>query len=100
VAQDLFVMIGGKKNTFQIRMDILNFGNMINNKFGVSQRAMAPQLLNFVSRDAVTNVPTYRLATQRLTDGSTILARDSYQFNSSVFDVWSAQLGIRYIFGR
>jgi hypothetical protein len=56
--------------------------------------------LNFVSRDAVTNVPTFRLATQRLTDGSTILARDSYQFNSSVFDVWSAQLGIRYIFGK
>ena len=100
VAQDLFVMIGGKKNAFQIRMDILNFGNMINNKFGTSQRATAPQLLNFVSRDAITNVPTYRLATQRLTDGSTILARDSYQFNSSVFDVWSAQLGIRYIFGR
>jgi len=100
VAQDLFVMIGGKRNAFQIRMDIMNFGNMINNKFGVSQRSTAPQILNFVSRDAVTNVPTFRLATQRLTDGSTILARDSYQYNSSVFDVWSAQLGIRYIFGR
>jgi hypothetical protein len=80
-------------------MDILNFTNMLNNDWGVSQRATAPQLLNFVSRD-VNNVPTYRLATQRLTDGSTILARDSYQYNSSVFDVWSAQLGIRYIFGR
>jgi hypothetical protein len=100
VAQDVFVKIGGKRNAFQIRMDILNFGNMVSDKFGVSQRATAPQLLNFVSRDAVTNVPTFRLATQRLTDGSTILARDSYQYNSSVFDVWSAQLGIRYIFGR
>ncbi len=100
VAQDVFVKIGGKRNSFQIRMDILNFTNMLNNNWGVSQRATAPQLLNFVSRDAVTNVPTYRLATQRLTDGSTILARDSYQYNSSVFDVWSAQLGIRYIFGR
>ena len=100
VAQDVFVKIGGKRNSFQIRMDILNFTNMLNNDWGVSQRATAPQLLNFVSRDAVTNVPTYRLATQRLTDGSTILARDSYQYNSSVFDVWSAQLGIRYIFGR
>jgi hypothetical protein len=99
VAQDVYVKIGGKKNSFQIRMDILNFTNMLNNDWGVSQRATAPQLLNFRSRDA-NHIPTYRLATQRLTDGSTILARDSYQYNSSVFDVWSAQLGIRYIFGR
>ena len=99
VAQDVFVKIGGKKNSFQIRTDILNFGNMVDNTFGVSQRATAPQLLNFVSRD-VNNIPTYRLQTQRLIDGSTVLARDSYQYNSSVFDVWSAQLGIRYTFGR
>jgi hypothetical protein len=99
VAQDIFVKIGGKKNAFQIRADILNFTNMIDKNWGVSQRATAPQILNFVSRDA-NNVPTYRLATQRLVDGSTILARDTYQFNSSVFDVWSAQLGIRYTFGR
>jgi hypothetical protein len=99
VAQDIFIKIGGKRNSFQIRADILNFGNMVDNTFGVSQRATAPQLLNFVSRD-VNNVPTYRLQTQRLVDGSTVLARDSHQYNSSVFDVWSAQLGIRYTFGR
>jgi hypothetical protein len=99
VAQDVFIKIGGKRNSFQIRADILNFGNLIDNQFGVSQRATAPQILNFVSRDA-NNVPSFRMATQRLTDGSTILARDTYQYNSSVFDVWSAQLGIRYTFGR
>jgi hypothetical protein len=98
IAQDVFVKIGGKRNAFQIRADILNFGNMLNNKWGVSQRATNPQLLNFVSRDA-NNVPTYRLATQRDASG-TYLIKDTYQYNSSVFDVWSAQLGIRYTFGR
>jgi hypothetical protein len=98
VTQDVFVKIGGKRNAFQIRADILNFGNMLNNRWGVSQRATNSQLLNFVSRDA-NNVPTYRLATQREATG-TFLIRDTYQFNSSVFDVWSAQLGIRYTFGR
>jgi len=98
VVQDIFVKVKGERNTFQIRFDILNFTNMLNNKWGVSQRATAPQLLNFVSRDA-NNVPTFRLATQRDATG-TFLARDTYQFNSSVFDVWTAQLGIRYIFGR
>jgi hypothetical protein len=98
IAQDVFVKIGGKRNSFQIRADILNFGNMVNNKWGVSQRATNPQLLNFVSRDA-SNIPTYRLATQRDASG-TYLIKDTYQFNSSVFDVWSAQLGIRYTFGK
>jgi hypothetical protein len=98
VAQDIFVKIGGKRNAFQIRMDILNFGNMINNKFGVSQRATNTQLLNFVSRDA-NNIPTYRLATQRDASG-TYLIKNTYQYNSSVFDVWTAQLGIRYTFGK
>ncbi len=98
VAQDVFVKIAGKRNAFQIRADILNFGNMLNNAWGVSQRATNSQLLNFVSRDA-SNVPTYRLATQRDASG-TYLIRDTYQYNSSVFDVWSAQLGIRYTFGR
>jgi hypothetical protein len=98
IAQDVFVKIGGKRNSFQIRADILNFGNMVNNKWGVSQRATNPQLLNFVSRDA-SNIPTYRLATQRDASG-TYLIKDTYQYNSSVFDVWSAQLGIRYTFGK
>ena len=99
VVQDVFVKIKGERNAFQIRFDILNFTNMLNNNWGVSQRATAPQLLNFVSRHPTTNEPIYRLATQRDATG-TYLAKDTYQFNSSVFDVWTAQLGIRYTFGR
>jgi hypothetical protein len=99
IAQDVFIKIGGEKNSFQIRFDILNFGNMLNNEWGVSQRATAPALLNFVSYNS-TGEPTYRLSTQTLADGSKILARDTYQRNSSVFDVWTAQLGIRYTFGK
>jgi hypothetical protein len=98
VAQDVFVNIKKKRNAFQVRFDILNFGNMLNNKWGVSQRATNPQLLSFVSRDAQ-GVPTYRLATQRDASG-TYLIKNTYQYNSSVFDVWTAQLGIRYTFGK
>ncbi len=98
VTQDVFVKIKGKRNAFQIRADILNFGNLLNNEWGVSQRATNTQLLNFVSRDA-SGVPTYRLATQRDATG-TYLIKDTYQYNSSVFDVWTAQLGVRYTFGK
>jgi len=99
VVQDIYVNVKGKKNTIQIRADILNLGNLLNNEWGVSQRATIPTILNYSSTNA-TGEPVYKLATQKLIDGSTILAKDTYQYNSSVFDVWSAQLGIRYIFGR
>jgi len=98
VAQDVFLKIKGERNAFQIRFDILNFTNMVNKNWGVSQRAAATQLLNFVSRDA-NNVPLYRLSTQRDATG-TYLAKTTRQFNSSVFDVWTAQLGLRYTFGK
>jgi hypothetical protein len=99
VVQDVFVKIKGERNAFQIRFDILNFTNMLNNNWGVSQRATAPQLLNFVSRHPTTNEPIFRLATQRDASG-TSLVKNTYQYNSSVFDVWTAQLGIRYTFGK
>lgn len=99
IIQDLIVDIKGEKNTFQIRADILNVGNMLNHKWGVSERATAPALLNYVSTNSA-GEPVYRMSTQKLVDGSTVLAKDTYQRNSSVFDVWTAQLGVRYIFGK
>ena len=98
VTQDLFVNVKGQRNTIQLRFDILNFGNMVDNKWGVSQRATNPTILTYNS--VVNNEPVYRLATQKFADGTTGLLRDTYSRNSSVFDVWTAQFGIRYIFGR
>ena len=98
VTQDFFVNVKGQRNTIQLRFDILNFGNMVDNKWGVSQRATNPTILTYNS--VFNNEPVYRLSTQKFADGTTGLLRDTYSRNSSVFDVWTAQFGIRYIFGR
>ena len=98
VVQDIYLNVKGKRNTLQIRADILNFGNLLNDEWGVSQRATNPSILAFQS--VVNNVPTYRLATEKFADGTTGLIKNTYSKNASVFDVWSAQLGIRYIFGK
>ena len=98
VVQDIYLNVKGKRNTLQIRADILNFGNLLNDEWGVSQRATNPQILAFQS--VVNNVPTYRLATEKFADGTTGLIKNTYSKNASVFDVWTAQLGIRYIFGK
>jgi hypothetical protein len=98
VVQDFYVNVKGERNTIQLRFDILNFGNMINDEWGVSQRFTNPAILTYSS--VVNNEPVYKFATQKLMDGSTVLLKDTYSRNSSVFDVWTAQFGIRYIFGR
>lgn len=96
VAQDVYIKIGGKKNSFQIRADILNFGNMINNAWGVGNVTTTANPLTLAGVDAE-GVPSYRLATQ-VEDGQTILLRDSFRKSITVDNVWQMQLGIRYTF--
>jgi hypothetical protein len=99
IVQEFFVKVKGKRNTLQFRADILNFANMLNDSWGVSQRVTNPQILAYSTVNSA-GVPVYKLATQKNLDGSTTLIGSTYQKNSSVFDVWQAQIGLRYIFGR
>jgi hypothetical protein len=98
VTQDLFVKIAGKNNNFQIRADILNFTNLLNKDWGVSQRVTNRNVLNY--RNTKADVPFYQLATQTDADGNRFLIKDTFQKNASVFDVWQAQISLRYIFGK
>lgn len=98
VTQDLFVKIGGKNNNFQVRADILNFTNLLNKDWGVSQRATNRNVLSY--RTTTANVPFYQLATQTDASGNRFLIKDTFQKNASVFDVWQAQITLRYIFGK
>ena len=97
VTQDISFKIGKKLQSFQVRADILNFGNLLNNEWGVSQRATLPRLLSY----RLTNVagePVYRFNTQTNTDGTSQLVKDRFSKNSSQFEVWQAQLTLRYSF--
>ncbi|WP_461141822.1 TonB-dependent receptor [Spirosoma pomorum] len=100
--QEFYVSVGakGKRNTIQLRADILNVGNLINNAWGVGYIATTFNPLNFVSVNSA-GVPSYRLATQQITENGqnrTILLRDSFTPNINVNAVWQGQLGLRYIF--
>ena len=54
--------IGGHKHTGQIRLDITNFGNLLNNNWGVGQRLINSQILTSPTADA-TGKLTYNLQT-------------------------------------
>ena len=99
--QEFYVNVKGKLNRLQFRADILNFGNMLNNAWGVGYSTTSgnfgtasPLTVASVSADGV---PTYRMAT-RVVDGSTQLLDKTFVKTISVGNAWQAQLGLRYIF--
>jgi hypothetical protein len=101
VVQEINVKVGDKKNTLQLRADILNFGNMLNNAWGVGNLLTSGSFgsaspLNFVSA-AADGTPTFRMNT-RVVDGKTILLDTPYVKSINIGNVWQAQLGVRYIF--
>lgn len=101
VMQEVYIKIGGKKNTFQFRADILNFGNMLNNEWGVGNQTTTgsfglAQPINIASV-AADGTPNFRMAT-RVVNGQTILLDTPFVKTINVNSVWQAQLGVRYIF--
>jgi hypothetical protein len=98
--QDFYIKLGKnqKPNTFRFRIDILNFGNLLNDEWGVASISTTAQPLNYRGRNA-SGVPIYRLATQSV-GGQTVLLKDSFVKSRTIDDVYQIQLGIRYIFGN
>ncbi|QHV97235.1 TonB-dependent receptor [Spirosoma endbachense] len=101
VIQEFYVAVGakGKRNTIQFRVDILNVGNLLNDKWGVGNLQTTFNPLSLASVNTTTGVPTYRLATQNI-NGQTVLLKDSFTKSASLNsgDVYQAQIGLRYIF--
>ncbi|MBL7013899.1 MAG: TonB-dependent receptor [Candidatus Marinimicrobia bacterium] len=74
---------------FQLSFDVLNFGNLINDGWGVrqvaDQSALAPLSVTEISEDGV---PTFDF------NG----AESTFINDASVFSRWQLQIGLRYIF--
>ena len=102
VTQDFIIKIAGKNNTFQFRADILNFTNLLNSNWGVSQRATNTNVLSVAQAPSSNNnfTPFYTLAFQTDEQGKRDLIKNTFQKQASTFDVWQAQFTIRYIFGK
>lgn len=93
VTQDLSRMVRGTRNSFQARLDILNFTNMINSNWGVSDRFVTNTPL--IPRGADANgALLYRLRNI----GSSLLPPQTYQRNAGLSDVYRMQLSFRYNF--
>ncbi len=99
VMQDIFKNIGGKRNAGQIRLDITNFGNLLNHDWGVSQRLVLPttaangaQILTNPAADAQGRA-SYRMAVV-----NNELVKSTFQTATALSDVYQFLLSFRYSF--
>jgi hypothetical protein len=92
LVQDVFKTLHGARHGGQIRLDITNFGNLLNSDWGVSQRIRQNQILTNAAVDAAGKL-TYRMALQ---NGD--LFTQPYQTNAGIADVYVMMLSFRYTF--
>lgn len=92
VQLELFRNIGKNRHTIQLRADLFNVGNLINPASGVSYSVNTVNPLTAAGVDA-NGVPTFRM-----TRVNNSINYATYRKGTSIFDVWTAQFGIRYIF--
>jgi len=90
ILQDLGFGGGGNRHTFQLSLDILNLGNLINSDWGV--------------REVADTAATAPLVLQRFnSEGAPVFqfpgtARRTYINDIGIISRWQIQLGIRYVF--
>jgi hypothetical protein len=99
ITQDIFRDLGGQRNGFQVRVDILNFGNLLNHDWGVMKRPVGTintnqqlQILTSPGVDAQGR-PNYRLA---LVNNE--LIRNTFQSSATTGDVYQFMVSLRYSF--
>jgi len=94
--QDIFYNVGGRRNTIQVSLDMLNVGNLINSKWGVRQELTGAQ--NLLRVESVTNgVPAFSMNTVS-ENGVNVLPTKALRDITNSLTTWSMQLGVRYIF--
>jgi hypothetical protein len=100
--QDVFHNIGGRRHSGQVRLDILNFGNLLNHNWGVGQTLVQSRILQNGSADAQGRL-SYTMATFTGPNGVQLLDH-SYQTTAGVGspttlpDVYVMMVSFRYTF--
>ncbi|HUQ87772.1 MAG TPA: carboxypeptidase regulatory-like domain-containing protein, partial [Vicinamibacterales bacterium] len=90
LTQDVFKNIKGKRNAGQFRIDIQNFGNLLNSNWGVGQRIIRNNILTSPAVDAQGRL-SYRMQVV-----NNQLVRTTFESTSGLADVYQFMLSFRY----
>jgi hypothetical protein len=92
ISQELGAMIGSKLSRAQVRIDVLNFTNLLNKNWGVGQRLVSNSPLTNPSVNGDGELQ-YRL---RAINGE--LMNKTFEKTAGTSDVFRLQIGLRYMF--
>ena len=100
-AQDLFTNIGGKRNSLQFTLDVMNFGNLLNSDWGTYKSINAPGILvptNITSNGGAVVVDGSVRPTFRLQSNGSAPVEKTFRDNTTITSTWYMQFGLRYTF--
>jgi hypothetical protein len=92
ILQDLFINVGGKRNSLQITADILNFGNLLNKNWGI-RKELTLSNGSLLSSRIVSNKPVFKLV-----EAGGTLPTSTFKNVNTTSSTWGLQLGLRYTF--
>lgn len=96
LTRDFSFNFGEQKNTLQFNLDILNFGNLLNNEWGVNKNmfeANNGRIIRYEGKDA-NNAPNFSMV--KNSDGDYL--KESYSTFYNYNQLWQLQIGVRYFF--
>jgi Carboxypeptidase regulatory-like domain len=96
--QDFFVTIKGHRHTFSVRADFINFGNLLNEDWGVGQRLINTQPLIVPTAAQGGAVDAQGRAQYRLRVINNELMTKSLEPTAGLGDVYRFQIMLRYLF--
>jgi len=97
IAQEFFVNVGGKRNTIQVSLDVLNVGNLINPDWGKTYLYNQNNILVPNNMSSVTATGTVK-PNFKLNPYNNEMLSKTFRDNVSFASTYSMQLGIKYIF--
>ncbi|WP_113662267.1 TonB-dependent receptor [Pedobacter nanyangensis] len=91
IMQEIRTIFGKENgNRFQLSMDIINFGNLLNKNWGITKIPSLNTPLVYQGRDAATNKPKYTVNTN--------LSNSTFRNNTNFASRYQIQIGARYAF--
>lgn len=97
VVQEVFANFLGKRNSLQFRVDVINFGNLLNKEWGVGEK-FTYSSNNNVQPLVARPTGTDGKALYRFRNTGTTLNTKALTADNSINDVWQLMFSLRYNF--